>query len=52
MPILQCDLSPVTEHTVQHFLQHCAQHLPSGYQAYREWWLKKEVKGKHLIVAY
>lgn len=46
MPILQYSLSHVTEHTVRHCLQHCAQYLLSGYQAYREWWLKK----RHLIV--
>lgn len=57
MPILQYDLSHVTEHTVRHCLQQCAQYLLSGYQAYREGWLKKrplivQDEGKTLNVAY
>ena len=57
MPILRYDLSHVTEHKVPHCLQHWPQHLLSGYQAYREWWLKKrplivQDEGKTLNVAY
>ena len=54
MPILRYDLSHVTEHKVPHCLQHWAEHLLSGYQAYSG--LKRHLivqdKGKHLNVAY